>query len=101
MHWPFSVCERTVKWRGLRGQVKHVAMKVRPKFRTLDSQLCLEMGLLLIPFLETEVFQISSSLLFMQGIPIFVNSYVTTYLPITLDNKTQQRLPLNQLIECG
>ena len=37
----------------------------------------------------------------MQGILICVNSYVTKYLPITVDNKTQKGLPFNHVIKCG
>ena len=40
-------------------------------------------------------------LFFMQGIPICVNSYVTKYLPITVDNTTQKRLPFNHVIKRG
>ena len=60
------------------------------------------MGFVLTDSVSTEKsFQICSSLLFMQGIPICVNSYVTKYLPITVDNKTQKGLPFNHVIKCG
>ena len=37
----------------------------------------------------------------MQGMPICVNSYVTKFLPITVDNKAHKGLPFNHVIECG
>ena len=51
--------------------------------------------------MQTKVSQISFSLLFMQEIPICVNSYVTKYLPIAVDNKAQKGLPIDHVIKCG
>ena len=38
---------------------------------------------------------------FMLRISICLISYVMTYLPITVDNKTQKGLPFNHVIKCG
>ena len=37
----------------------------------------------------------------MQGVPTCVNSYVTKYLPITVDKKTMEGLRFNHVIKCG
>ena len=37
----------------------------------------------------------------MQGIPICLNSYVTKYLPVTIDKNKQQGLPFNHVTKCG
>ena len=63
-------------------------------------QLCLEMGSVSTDSADKS-FPDWSSLLFMQGIPICVNSYAMKYLPITVDNMMQKGLPFNHVIKCG
>ena len=76
MHWPFSVCKKTVNQK-------------RPRGLSYPRQLCLEMGFVLTDSICADktipdfIFPI-----FLQGVHFCVNSYVTRYLPIIFDNKT-------------
>ena len=89
----------------MRVQVKHATVKLKSGL-SYPRQLCLEVGFVLtdsvsadksFPDLIFLTFHARNSYL----CKLIPNSYVTKYLPITVDNKTQKGLPFNHVIKCG